>query len=142
MQEIKKLEDTFGAWKQKKNERLLMLYQHRKECENSGGDMTEIDTKISDIETEISQKKAKLERDLLKLYQRMERAGSSREAKDARRERTHHLCNLGGIVEKAGLGEMDKATLIGMLLQQKEYLENNPGILSQWAEKGHDALNA
>lgn len=137
-----KLQDTFKAWKKKKDERLLTLYQSRKECETMGENTIEIDEKISNIETEISQKKAKLDHDLLKTYQRMEKAGSSRSAKDARRERTHHLCNLGGLIEKAELGEMNKAALLGMLLQQKEYLNGNPGIQDRWAERGQAVLNA
>lgn len=141
MKDVKILEETFNAWKIKKDERLLTLYQRRKECEAMGKYTTEIDKKIYDIETEISQKKVKLERNLLKLYQRMGKAGSSRAAKDARRERTHHLCNLGGLIEKVGMGEMDKAALLGMLLQQKEYLDGNPGILNRWIERGNVVLN-
>ena len=142
MKDTKILESTFREWKQKKDERLLALYQRRKEYEERGESTKDVDEKISSIETEISQKNAKLERDLLKLYKRMEKAGASTSAKKERQERTHHLCNIGGLVEKAGMGGWDKATLLGMFLQQKEYLESNPGIKSRWAERGQAALSA
>lgn len=142
MKDTKTLEESFSAWKQKKDERLLALYQRRKEFEESGESTKDIDEKIVAIETEISQKKTKLESELLKLYKRMERAGASSSAKKERQERTHHLCNLGGLVEKAGLGKFDAPTLLGMLLHKKEHLDNNPGVLKRWAERGQAVLNA
>ena len=75
------------------------------------------------------------------LTARMYRSGASADAKEERRERTHHLCNLGGLVEKAGLGNLEAPVLLGMLLQQAEYLRANPGIENRWKERGIAALN-
>lgn len=142
MKTTQTLEDTFKSWKQKKDERLLALYQRRKMCEESGESSANIDEKIFAIEAEIDQRKAKLDRELLNFYRRMEKAGASASAKKERQERTHHLCELGGLVEKAGFGQMEASALLGMLLQQKEYLESNPSILNRWTERGQLALNA
>ena len=137
----KELEATFQSWKQGKDARLLTLYQNRSIAAKTGKETTDIDEKIASLEKEIDQKKARLERDMLKIFRKMD-LGNSREAKDARRERTHKLCQLGGLIEKAGLGELSPACLLGMLIQQKEYLENNQGILSRWEEKGSAILKA
>ena len=141
MKTPEELTNEFSKWKAKKGEKLLKLYQEKSAKESKGEDFSGTNQKILDMEKEISQKQAKLEKDLGRLYARMYKAGASSDAKKARQERTHHLCNLGGLVEKAGLGEMDAAALLGMLLQQKEYLAGNPGILSRWSERGQAALN-
>ena len=90
---------------------------------------------------EIEKRKSALDRRLSSLYARMYRSGASADAKEERRERTHHLCNLGGLVEKAGLGNLEAPVLLGMLLQQAEYLRANPGIENRWKERGIAALN-
>lgn len=138
-EEIKTL---YNSWRQKKNSRYFSLCQERKSLLEKGKDVAEIDKKISDIETEISQANARLDRDLLRLYQRLEAAGNSRGAKDARRERIHRLCELGGLVEKAGIGDWTPATLLGMLLAQKDYLKQNPHMQSRWEDAGKKVFDA
>lgn len=136
------LNSEFSKWKGKKGEKLLKLYQEKSAKESRGEDCASTNQKIIAIEEKISQRQKELEKALGRLYERMYKAGASSDAKKIRQERTHHLCNLGGLVEKAGLGEMDKAALLGMLLHQAEYLANNPGILTRWTERGQAALNA
>lgn len=137
-EELKKI---FQNWKSKKDSKLLKLYQEKSSTEAQGGDSSQISEKISSIEQEISQRKNALERKLSHIYERMYKAGASADAKKARQERTHHLCNLGGLVEKAGLGEMEPSALLGMLLQQADFLSKNPGVLSRWTEMGQAALS-
>lgn len=139
---VEDLNNEFLKWKGKKSEKLLKLYQEKSSKESRGEDYSSINQKILDMEEKISQRQAELEKALGRLYERMYKAGASSDAKKVRQERTHHLCNLGGLVEKAGLGEMETAALLGMLLQQAEYLAGNPGILSRWTERGQAALNA
>mgnify|MGYP000027171612 FL=1 len=137
-EELKKI---FQNWKSKKDSKLLKLYQEKSSKESKGEDSSQISEKISSIEQEISQKHAKLEKDLGRIYAQMYKAGASSAAKKARQERTHHLCNLGGLVEKAGLGEMEPSALLGMLLQQADFLSKNPGVLSRWTEMGQAVLS-
>nr|CRY96502.1 hypothetical protein [uncultured prokaryote] len=139
--DLAKLNNDFNAWKTKKDAKLLKLYQAKSAMEAKGEDCANASQKIKDLEMQISQRQAKLEKALGRIYERMYKAGASANAKKARQERTHHLCNLGGLVEKAGLGDMAPAALLGMLLQQAEYLQANPAILNRWTERGQVALN-
>ena len=59
----------------------------------------------------------------------------------ARRDRTRHLIELGGLVQKAGLVELlddDRATMLGALLALAAELcgENAPELLAQWRRYG------
>ena len=141
MKTPEELSQIFERWKAKKGENLLKLYQEKYAKEANGEDCSTTEEKIRAMEKEISQRQEELERKLGRLYKRMYRAGASSDAKKIRNDRTHHLCNLGGLVEKAGLGEMEAPALLGMLLHQAEYLKSNPGILSRWTERGQAALN-
>lgn len=134
------LKSEFEAWKSKKGERLLKLYQEKSARQIKGEDTSGIEKKITDMEKNISQRQARLEKNLSHLYERMYKSGASSGAKKARQERTHRLCNIGGLVEKAGLGEMEQDVLFGMLLQQADYLKGNPGIISRWKERGQAEL--
>lgn len=134
------LERAFDEWKSKKGEKLLKLYQEKAAKEREGKDFSPISEKIKKIETSIEQKKATLDKRLSALYARIYKAGASNEAKKLRQERTHHLCNLGGLVEKAGLGDMPPDVLLGMLIQQAEYLKGNPTIVNRWKERGQTEL--
>lgn len=136
-----KLKSEFKAWKLKQDARLLRMYQEKSVKESKGEDNSAIKDKIDVMEKRISQREEKLKRSLNRLYEQMYKSGASSDAKKARQERTHHLCNLGGLVEKAGLGDMAPAALLGMLLQQAEYLQANPTILNRWTERGQVALN-
>lgn len=140
MKTPEELNKEFSEWKTKKGEKLLKLYQEKSSQESRGEDSSVISKKIFVMEKEISQRKAYLEKKLSRIYERMYKSGASTEAKKRRQERTHHLCNLGGLIEKAGLGEMEPAALLGMMLQQVEYMATNPTIVSRWKERGQMAL--
>ena len=140
MKTVEELNKEFSEWKSKKDVRLLKLYQDKTAKESKGEDASIAKEKIIAMEKEISQKQAKLDKNLGRIYERMYKAGVSSDAKKVRQERTHHLCNLGGLVEKAGLGNLEPPVLLGMLIQQAEYLANNPGIMARWAERGDAAL--
>jgi hypothetical protein len=65
----------------------------------------------------------------------------------ARRERTRHLIELGGLVQKAGLVDLaddDRATLYGALLElaAKARSENAGDVLALWKRRGKRAFDA
>ena len=149
MKTPEELSQSFEEWKAKKGAKLLKLYQEKASRERTNKDAQDVIVRINEIEEEIEKRKSALDRRLSSLYARMYRSGASADAKEERRERTqeerrertHHLCNLGGLVEKAGLGNLEAPVLLGMLLQQAEYLRANPGIENRWKERGIAALN-
>ncbi|HEY2359426.1 MAG TPA: conjugal transfer protein TraD [Phenylobacterium sp.] len=71
----------------------------------------------------------------------------SRDWAKARRERTHQLIELGGLVHKAGLVELtgdDRATLLGAFLSLADQLVG-PGretTLGAWRHRGRRAFEA
>lgn len=141
MKTPEELSQEFEEWKAKKGAKLLKLYQEKASRERTNKDAQDVIVRINEIEEEIEKRKSALDRRLSSLYARMYRSGASADAKEERRERTHHLCNLGGLVEKAGLGNLEAPVLLGMLLQQAEYLRANPGIENRWKERGIATLN-
>ena len=70
----------------------------------------------------------------------------------ARRERTRHLIELGGLVQKAGLVELtddDRATLLGALLDVAGQLKNGDDngttpadLITHWRRRGLRAFEA
>lgn len=65
----------------------------------------------------------------------------------ARRERTHHLIELGGLVQKAGLvdlAEDDRAALLGAFLSLADQLggDGRRDILALWRRRGQRAFGA
>lgn len=65
----------------------------------------------------------------------------------ARRERTRHLIELGGLVQKAGLVELtkdDRAALYGALLELADALqaEQGPHVLELWRRRGRRAFDS
>lgn len=65
----------------------------------------------------------------------------------ARRERTRHLIELGGLVQKAGLVELvedDRATLYGALLELagKARGDDAGDVLTLWKRRGRRAFEA
>lgn len=65
----------------------------------------------------------------------------------ARRERTRHLIELGGLVQKAGLVELvedDRATLYGALLELASKARDDDGgdVLTLWKRRGRRAFEA
>lgn len=62
-----------------------------------------------------------------------------------RRERTRHLIELGGLVQKAGLVELtddDRATMFGAFLRLAEILQSERGdeVRVLWRRKGKRAF--
>ena len=65
----------------------------------------------------------------------------------ARRERTHHLIELGGLVQKSGLVELtgdDRAMLYGAFLTLVDGLGGDEGehVLALWRRRGKRAFEA
>ncbi|WP_340646050.1 conjugal transfer protein TraD [Phenylobacterium sp.] len=65
----------------------------------------------------------------------------------ARRERTRHLIELGGLVQKAGLVELtddDRAVLLGAFLAVAQMLsgEQRQAALANWRHSGRRAFQA
>ena len=65
----------------------------------------------------------------------------------ARRERTRHLIELGGLVVKAGLVELtndDRAVMLGAFLRAAEILgsEDRDRVFALWRHRGKRAFNA
>ncbi|AGH51949.1 conjugal transfer protein TraD [Sphingomonadales bacterium 56] len=65
----------------------------------------------------------------------------------ARRERTRHLIELGGLVQKAGLVELaddDRATLYGALLDCTARVQGDDAgnVLALWKRRGKRAFDA
>lgn len=63
----------------------------------------------------------------------------------ARRERTRHLIELGGLVQKAGLVELaddDRATLYGALLDLAARARDDGNALALWKRRGKRAFDA
>ncbi|WP_336975246.1 conjugal transfer protein TraD [Sphingobium aromaticiconvertens] len=62
-----------------------------------------------------------------------------------RRERTRHLIELGGLVQKAGLVDLtddDRATLYGALLELAIQAQENTDVLMLWKRRGRRAFDA
>jgi hypothetical protein len=63
----------------------------------------------------------------------------------ARRERTRHLIELGGLVQKAGLVELtveDRATLYGAMLDLAARAQGDGNMLALWKRRGKRAFDA
>src|SRR5690606_37127998 len=63
----------------------------------------------------------------------------------ARRERTRHLIELGGLVQKAGLVDLaddDRATLYGALLEAAAKAREDGNALALWKRRGRRAFDA
>ncbi|MGE4409739.1 MAG: conjugal transfer protein TraD [Sphingobium sp.] len=63
----------------------------------------------------------------------------------ARRERTRHLIELGGLVQKAGLVELaddDRATLYGAMLELAAKAHEDRDQLMLWKRRGKRAFDA
>ncbi len=74
-----------------------------------------------------------------------ERRTDTREWVMQRRERTRHLIELGGLVQKAGLVDLtddDRATLYGALLELAIQAQENTDVLMLWKRRGRRAFDA
>jgi len=56
-----------------------------------------------------------------------------------RRQRTRNLIELGGLIAKAGLDEVENKTLLGALLSLTQE-KDNPKVLKEWHERGQKAF--
>ena len=88
----------------------------------------------------------------------IQRLAAARRRKDTRgwvvqrRERTRHLIELGGLVQKAGLVELledDRATLLGAFLELADWLqqderqdESRTELLARWRHRGLRTFDA
>jgi hypothetical protein len=64
-----------------------------------------------------------------------------------RRERTRHLIELGGLIQKAGLVELtgdDRATLLGAMMALADMIngEGGEGLIDVWRRRGKRAFEA
>lgn len=60
-----------------------------------------------------------------------------------RKKDTRHKIQLGGLVIKAGLHNLPKATILGILIEAKEKLDDNPQLCSpHWQQLGDQAFKA
>jgi hypothetical protein len=78
------------------------------------------------------EKKAKIEKQLAEVR----RKESLRE----RKQRNQKLIQIGGLVNIAGLTEMDKGLLLGALLEMATTIESNPGKHDEWKHNGDSTL--
>jgi len=93
---------------------------------------------------------AKTETKLAQARHRVEAAARRNDTRDwvvARRTRTRHLIELGGLVQKAGLVDLaddDRATLYGAMLElaAKARDENAGDVLALWKRRGKRAFDA
>ena len=63
----------------------------------------------------------------------------------ARRERTRHLIELGGLVQKAGLVDLaddDRATLYGAMLDCAARVQADDTVLALWKRRGKRGFDA
>ena len=74
-----------------------------------------------------------------------QRRTDTREWVMQRRERTRHLIELGGLVQKAGLVDLtddDRATLYGALLELAVRAREDGDIVALWKRRGRRAFDA
>lgn len=73
-----------------------------------------------------------------------ERRTDTREWVMQRRERTRHLIELGGLVQKAGLVDLtddDRATLYGAMLELAAKVRDDRDMLALWKRRGKHAFD-
>ena len=74
-----------------------------------------------------------------------QRRNDGREWVMQRRERTRHLIELGGLVQKAGLVDLandDRATLYGAMLELAAKAREESDVLALWKRRGRRAFDA
>lgn len=85
----------------------------------------------------LSLQKEKLERQKAKLQSQEQKLKTLE-----RKQRTRRLIELGGLIVKAELEELNNNTLLGALLSLKHNMTHNEAILSAWTEQGAKAFEA
>jgi len=84
-------------------------------------------------------------RALIRRLQAAQRRNGTRGWVVQRRERTRHLIELGGLVQKAGLVELtddDRATIYGALLELAAGARDDHSRLALWKRRGKRAFEA
>lgn len=68
----------------------------------------------------------------------------SRMSSDHRKADTRHKIELGGLVIKAGLGDLDKAVILGLLIEARERMNGSSGgsEFERFNKIGSDAFRA
>ena len=63
---------------------------------------------------------------------------------DHRKADTRHKIELGGLVIKAGLGDLDKAVILGLLIEARERMNGSNGRaeFERYSKVGSDAFKA
>ena len=87
--------------------------------------------------TSLSHQKERLERQKARLQSQEQKLKTLE-----RKQRTRRLIELGGLIVKAELEELNNNTLLGALLSLKHNLTRNEAILSEWTEQGAKAFEA
>lgn len=85
----------------------------------------------------LSHQKEKLERQKARLQSQEQKLKLTE-----RKKRTRRLIELGGLIVKAELHELNNNTLLGALLSLKHHMTSNDAILSEWTEQGAIAFEA
>lgn len=87
--------------------------------------------------TSLSHQKERLERQKARLQSQEQKIKTLE-----RKRRTRRLIELGGLIVKAELEELNNNTLLGALLSLKHHKTRNEAILSEWTEQGAKAFEA
>lgn len=85
--------------------------------------------------TSLSHQKEKLDRLKAKLQSQEQKLKLTE-----RKKRTRRLIELGGLIVKAELEELNNNTLLGALLSLKHHMTNTETIISEWTEQGARAF--
>lgn len=86
--------------------------------------------------TSLSHQKERLERQKARLQSQEQKLKTLE-----RKKRTRRLIELGGLLVKAELEELNNNTLLGALLSLKHHMASNEAILSEWTELGAQAFD-
>jgi hypothetical protein len=87
--------------------------------------------------TSLSHQKERLERQKARLQSQEQKLKTLE-----RKQRTRRLIELGGLIVKAELEELNNNTLLGALLSLKHNMTRNEAILSEWTEQGAKAFES
>lgn len=87
--------------------------------------------------TSLSHQKERLERQKARLQSQEQKLKTLE-----RKKRTRRLIELGGLIVKAELEELNNNTLLGALLSLKHHMASNEALLSEWTELGAQAFEA
>jgi hypothetical protein len=87
--------------------------------------------------TSLSHQKEKLERQKARLQSQEQKLKLTE-----RKKRTRRLIELGGLIVKAELEELNNNTLLGALLSLKSSIAKSETVIPEWTEQGANAFEA